>query len=240
VDWHGPNGVPIRLTVIGVVDNVRQGSVSDPAMPQFYVDYRQMIEFGGRWGLTPPQVEALAFGFYAFSVRTTSDPAAFVPVVEQAIRATDALAGIDAIIPLDDLFAASLARRRFNAVMLGVFAAVAAFLAAIGVYGLLTYSVVQRTREIGVRMALGAERRQVVALVLRRGLALTALGIGGGVIGALAGARYLQSMLFGVEPRDPGTFAGVIVMFAAVAVIASYLPARRATKVDPMVALRID
>jgi predicted permease len=240
VDWMDRSNTPIRLTIIGVFDNVMQGSVTEPAKPQFYVDYRQMIGFGRQLGLRPETIEQLAFGFQAFSIRTAGDPAAIIPDVERSIRSTDALAGIDAIMPLDRLLAASLARPRFYAVMLGLFAAVAGFLAAIGIYGVLTYSVVQRTQEIGVRMALGAERRQVLALVLRRGLLLAAVGIAIGVAGAMAGATYLQSLLFGIDPRDPATFVGVAAAFATVAMIASYLPARRATKVDPMVALRVD
>lgn len=117
---------------------------------------------------------------------------------------------------------------------------VAGLLAAIGVYGVLAYTVVQRTQEIGVRLALGAQRGQVVALVLRTGLALAAVGVSLGLVGAVAGARYLQGMLFGLEPLDPTTFAIVGVAFAAVAALASYLPARHATRVDPMVALRVD
>ena len=120
------------------------------------------------------------------------------------------------------------------------FAAVAGLLAAIGIYGVLAYSVVQRTQEIGIRMALGAERGQVMALVMRRGVALAAIGITVGLIGAFAGARYLQSMLFGIEPRDPATFVAVAMVFAVVATAAAYLPARRATRVDPIVALRVD
>jgi predicted permease len=240
VDWFNTSQVPVRLTVIGVFDNVMQGSVAQSPKEQFYVDYRQMIGFGRQLGLRPQTIEQLALGFYAFSVRTTGDPAAIIPDVERSIRSTDALAGIDAILPLDQLLAASLARPRFYAVMLGIFAAVAGFLAAIGIYGVLTYSVVQRTQEIGVRMALGAERRQVLALVLRRGLLLAGIGIAIGVFGAMAGARYLQSLLYGIDPRDPATFVAVAVAFAIVAMIASYLPARRATKVDPMVALRVE
>jgi ABC-type antimicrobial peptide transport system permease subunit len=125
-------------------------------------------------------------------------------------------------------------------VLLGIFAGVAGILAAIGIYGVLAYSVVQRTQEIGIRMALGAERGQVLALVMRRGVTLAAIGIIIGLIGAFAGARYLQSMLFGIEPRDPATFFTVAASFAIVAAAAAYLPARRATKVDPMVALRVD
>jgi putative ABC transport system permease protein len=124
--------------------------------------------------------------------------------------------------------------------MLGVFASVAALLAAIGVYGVLACAVVERTREIGVRMALGAGRRQVLALVLGRGLLFAAIGIALGLADAAAGTRYLQSMLYGITPLDARTFALVALAFAAVAAFASYVPARRATQVDPMVALRVE
>jgi putative ABC transport system permease protein len=124
--------------------------------------------------------------------------------------------------------------------MLGLFAGVAGFLAAIGIYGVLAYAVVRRTQEIGIRMALGAQRAQVLALVLKRGLILTAIGIALGLGGAAAGSRLLQGMLFGVSPLDGRTFAAVSLAFALVATFASYVPARRATRVDPMVALRID
>jgi putative ABC transport system permease protein len=119
-----------------------------------------------------------------------------------------------------------------------VFAAVAGMLAAIGIYGVLAYAVVERTREIGIRMALGAQRRSVLALVLRTGAILTTVGIALGLAGAVAATRLLQSMLFGVEPLDAPTFLAVSLMFGTVATLASYIPARRATRLDPMVALR--
>jgi ABC-type antimicrobial peptide transport system permease subunit len=117
---------------------------------------------------------------------------------------------------------------------------VAGLLAAIGIYGVLAYAVVQRTQEIGVRMALGAARRQVLALVLRKGLLLISLGISLGLVGAAAGARYLRGMLFGIQPLDPTTFAGVGAAFAAIALFASFWPARRASNVDPVIALRAE
>ena len=154
------------------------------------------------------------------------------------MRDADPNAGIDAMLPMDGWWRAIVARQRFYAVMLGVFAGVAGMLAAIGIYGVLAYAVVQRTREIGIRMALGAQRAQVLALVLRHGLILTAIGIAAGLAGAAAGTRLLQGMLFGITPLDPLTFGAVSLLFGLVATVASYLPARRATTVDPMVALR--
>jgi len=133
-----------------------------------------------------------------------------------------------------------VARQRFYAVMLTGFAVAAGLLAAIGVYGVLAYAVVERTREIGVRMALGARPGQVLALVLRRGLFYAAIGIALGLAGAAAGTRYVQAILYGITPLDSRTFVLVAVGFAAVAAVASYLPARRATCVDPMEALRVD
>jgi putative ABC transport system permease protein len=154
------------------------------------------------------------------------------------VRAVDRNAGVDALMPMERLIATSVARPRFYAVMLGTFAAVAGVLAAIGIYGVLGYAVLQRRQEIGIRMALGAQRSQVLGLVLRQGLTLAVIGIAAGVVGAAAGARLLQSMLFEVTPLDPPTFVAVSLLFAAVASLASYLPARRATRVDPTVALR--
>jgi putative ABC transport system permease protein len=191
-------------------------------------------------GVTRNRLEQISFGFMSFGVRTRGNPAAAIPVVRDVVRSTDGLASIDAIHPMEEMVGYSTARQRFYAVLLGIFAGVAGMLAAIGIYGVLAYSVVQRTQEIGVRMALGAERGQVLALVMRRGVTLAAIGIVIGLAGAFAGARYLQSMLFGIEPRDPATFLTVAAAFAVVAAAAAYLPARRATKVDPMVALRVD
>jgi putative ABC transport system permease protein len=179
-----------------------------------------------------------AIGFLSFAIRTSGDPAALIPGVRETIRSVDPNIGIDAIAPMTDLEATAVARERFYAVMFAVFAAVAALLAAIGVYSVLAYAVTQRTQEIGVRMALGARRAEVMTLILRRGLALTATGVAAGLIGAAAGARYLQSMLFGIEPLDISTFAVVAAAFTAIAAAASYVPARRATTVDPVVALR--
>jgi putative ABC transport system permease protein len=228
------------LQIVGVVEDIRQGRVATPAYAEIFMDYRQVRSIHERMNFPKGRVEQIAFGFMSFGVKTRGNPEAFVPAVRDTVRAIDANASIDAIHTMDEMVGYSTARQRFYAVLLGIFAGVAGLLAAIGIYGVLAYSVVQRTLEIGVRMALGAERHQVLGLVMRRGLVLAAIGITLGIGGAIAGAKYLQSMLFGVEPRDPATFVSVAMVFAVIALIASYLPARRATKVDPMVALRVD
>jgi len=228
------------LHVVGVVEDVRQGRVAAPAYAEIFMDYRQVRAIHERMNFPKGRVEQISFGFMSFGVKTRGNPVAFFPVVRDAVRAVDANASIDAIHTMDEMVGYSTARQRFYAVLLGMFAAVAAVLAAIGVYSVLAYSVVQRTQEIGIRMALGAERGQVMALVMRGGVACAAIGITIGIATAAAGARFLQSMLFGVEPRDPATFAVVAATFAAIALLASYVPARRATRVDPVIALRVD
>jgi len=139
---------------------------------------------------------------------------------------------------MEDYVSGSLARPRFMALLLGAFAAVAIALAAVGIYGVISYSVAQRTHEIGVRMALGAQRGDVLRLVLLQSARLGLAGMGIGLAGALALARLLGSLLFGVSPLDPATYAGVSALFLSVALLASYLPARWALRVDPAVALR--
>ncbi|MBY0497694.1 MAG: ABC transporter permease [Cyanobacteria bacterium] len=228
------------LQIVGVVEDIRQGRVATPAYAEIFMDYRQVREIHERMKFPKGRVEQISLGFMSFGVRTRGNPTAFFPAVREAVRTIDPNASIDAIHTMDEMVGYSTARQRFYAVLLSVFAGVAGLLAVIGIYGVLAYAVMQRTQEIGIRMALGAERRQVMSLILRRGVVVAVIGITIGMIGAFAGARYMQSMLFGVEPRDPSTFTAVAIAFAMVAVAASYLPARRATKVDPMVALRVD
>ena len=225
-----------RMTVVGVAEDVRQEEATDPLVPEIFFDYRHYLRF---FSIDRPagQNES-AIGFLSFALRTTGNPAALIPAVRENIVAIDPNIGIDAIAPMERLEASSRARQRFYAVMLGVFAAVSAVLAAIGVYGVLAYAVAQRTKEIGVRMALGAQAGQVLALVMRRGLALTVAGVTAGLIVAASAARSLESMLFGITPFDPSAFAVVAIGFAIVAAVASYVPAKRATRVDPVVALR--
>jgi len=160
--------------------------------------------------------------------------------VRSLIGRVDSNVGIDAMLPMEQLVASSLTRQRFYAAIMGMFAAIAVLLSAVGIYGVLAYAVGQRTREFGVRTALGARSRDVLAMVLRQGLVLTGVGICIGLFGAIALTRYLEGMLYGVQPLDPTTFGSVVALFTAVAFIASYLPARRATRIDPMTAFRYE
>jgi putative ABC transport system permease protein len=212
LDWHVGDGPPYPVHVVGVVDDVRNTSPDRAANPEIFVEYRQLLALQQQWGDSTQRQEQMSIGFLSFAVRTRGNPSAAGPAVVNIVRAVDSSVGIDAMIAMERLVASSVARPRFYAVLLGVFAGVAGMLAAIGIYG----------------------------LVLRKGAILTIIGIALGLTGAAAATRLLQSMLFGVAPLDPTTFVAVSLMFGAVATLASYVPARRATKVDPMVALRND
>jgi putative ABC transport system permease protein len=238
VEWHAAKGPASPVQVVGVVEDVRNGSPDRDPNPEIFVQYRQLLALQQRWGDSTQRQEQIAIGFLSFAVRTAGNPAYAAPRVAEIVRSVDPNAGIDAMIPLDRLVASSVARPRFYAVLLGVFAGVAGALAAIGIYGVLAYGVMQRTKEIGIRMALGAQRAQVLTLVLRRGVILGTVGIALGLAGAVGATRLLQTMLFGVTPLDPATFVAVALMFGLVALLASYVPARRATRVEPTVALR--
>ena len=236
--WHCGKGDPVQVAIVGVVEDVRQASVERPPYPEVFMDYRQVLAIQKACGATTQQQEGLAFGFFSFAMRTENDPMASVPSVRQAVNSIDPSVGIDAVMPMDRLVGHSVARQRLYATMLGLFAAIAGLLAAVGLYGMLAYTVVQRTREFGIRMAIGATRRDVLVSVLRDGLAIAGLGIGVGLAVAAAGAHYLQSLLFGITPLDGRTFAVVTIGFTFVVLLASYVPSRRATGVDPAVALR--
>jgi putative ABC transport system permease protein len=226
--------------IVGVVDDMRQRRLDQSPVPQFFVDYRQVLALTQARRMPNPAQERLAFGFLSFVVRTDGDPARLMATMRPLIGRVDANVGIDALLPMDQLVASSLTRHRFYAAVMGVFAAIAVVLSAVGVYGVLAYAVGQRTREFGVRTALGARSRDVLALVLGQGLSLTSLGIGLGLAGAIGLTRYLEGMLYDVTPLDPLTYVAVVVLFLVVTSIASYVPARRATRIDPLTALRYE
>jgi putative ABC transport system permease protein len=214
--------------IVGIVDDVQQFGLDQDPVPQVFFEMRQ----------TPAPGITARVNYFA--IRTDGEPGAVVPTIRRIVGQLDAEATIDLVAPMEQLVSNSISRPRLYATLLGIFAVVAAALAAIGMYGVMAYSVAQRTREIGIRMALGARPGAVMHLVVREGLVLTAVGLGIGLAAAMMATRYLEGLLFGLTPLDPTTFLAVSVMFAIVATVASYLPARRATCVDPLVALRYE
>jgi predicted permease len=212
-----------NLTVVGVVGNARHEGLSQETEAEFYVPYLQ----------SPANSMQLA-------VRTAADPDSMVSAVRAGIGDVDPDQPLYHVSTLQQVLSESLAPRRFNMLLLGIFAGIALALATVGIYGVMAFSVTERTHEIGIRMALGAERGNVLRLIVRQGLRLTLLGVILGIAGAWALTSFLASFLFGIAPRDPATFALVSVALVAVSILACYIPARRATRVDPMVALRYE
>ena len=214
-------------TIIGVVKDVKQGGIDQKTGTEIYFLYDQTVAlFGG----APRNMNVV--------VRSTLPLESLARVVRESVNAMDRTLPIVRLRTMDDVFSDSIARQRFLAQLLGIFAGLALALAAVGTYGVLSYLVTERQREIGIRMALGADRSNVLAMVLRQGLSTTIVGLVIGVGGALALTRLASSLLFEVRPTDPVTFGAVAGMITLVALVACVVPARRATKVDPMVALR--
>jgi len=211
------------LQIVGVVGHIRNFGLRAPTREQTYLPFTQN---------TPASV--------TFALRTARNPAALIPAMRAVMHDNAAALAVFNFRTMEDRFASSIATERLSVLLLSVFAALALFLAAIGLYGVLSYSVGQRTREIGVRMALGADATSVVALVLRQGARLAGLGLAAGLASALGATRLLQSQLYGVSPFDPLSFALVAAALAFVGALACWLPARRATRVDPIVALRAE
>ena len=210
--------------VVGVVGNVRFQSFKDEEQPEYYIPFEQSPS-------AVTQVVVRAKG---------EDAAALTAPVRAALKGVDSNLLIWETRTMDELVGQSVAPQRFNVALLGFFAALAMLLAAVGIYGVMSYTVTQRRHEIGIRMALGAGRGDVLRLVVRQGMLLTLAGLGLGLVGALALTRLMSSLLYGVSATDPLVFAAVSLLLATVALLACYVPARRATKVDPMVALRYE
>jgi putative ABC transport system permease protein len=209
--------------IIGVVGDVKLATLEGDVRPTAYLSSRQY-----------------AFGLMTFVVRTTGDPARLGPAAVTVIRQIDPLLPVSAVRPLDQVFAESIARPRLTAVAMSVFAGAALLLAALGVYGIVAYSVSQRSREFGIRVALGARPAEIITMVVGQNLRIVALGLILGVITAIPATRLLRGLLYQVGPNDPTTFIAIGGMLAAVAIVASYLPARRGTQVDPVVTLKAE
>jgi len=233
--WHDGDAVGKRIllghpapdhpwqTIVGVVGDTKQYGLAAVTKWEVYETYLQHPANNFR-----------------FVVRSATKPEDLTAGIKSEVH------GLDSDVPLSDvttmrqIVSASVGLQRITMLLLGLFAALAMVLSAVGIYGVISYSVGQRTHEIGIRMALGAERGDVLKMMVGQGMGLILTGVVAGLIGALGLTRFLSSLLFGVRPTDPITFGGVSLLLAAVALAASYIPARRATKVDPMVALRYE
>jgi putative ABC transport system permease protein len=224
-------GTPLReAEVVGIVGDVKHYSLSDPPTFDVYVPLRQVPENVVQW---------LANGT-SWIVKTRTPPRDLVAAVREEVRRVDPEVAASTVRPLDETLAATLAPRRFNLLLVQMLALAALVLAATGLYAVTAQLVSGRRREIGIRLALGARRPQVLALVLSEAARIVALGLVVGAAGALAAGRVLRGVLFGVTPTDVPTFALVAVTLVAAALLASYVPARRAMAVDPVVALRVE
>ena len=232
--WPGENPIGKRLKpgstnrnipwieIIGVVKDVRQNDfVSEPKM-QMYMPYQQLNSFAPN----------------ALVVRTNVEPLSLAGAVRNAIWAVDKDQPVSNLRSMDEIVSEAVARQRFSMLLLGIFAALAMVLAAVGIYGVMSYSIAQRTREIGLRIALGAQKSDVLKMILRQGLRFVAAGLAIGLAASFVLTRVMASLLFGISATDPATFVSISLVLIAVALLASYIPAVRAMKIDPMLALR--
>ncbi|HWK11697.1 MAG TPA: ABC transporter permease [Vicinamibacterales bacterium] len=245
--WPGQDAIGQRITIgkglgpefedptreiVGIVGDVRENGLDSDPPPVMYVPWYQMSD--GLTKLGNSLVPA------AWIVRSGAPTASLTAEIQKEFQAVDAQLPIAQVQSMTQIVSKSIAQQNFNMVLLTIFGAIALLLAAIGIYGLMSYSVAQSTRDIGVRLALGADRRNILSLVVARGMKLAAAGLVIGAAGAFAASRLLSRLLFGVKPTDPLTYVLVTVALAIVAFLACYLPARRAMRVDPMIALRAE
>jgi putative ABC transport system permease protein len=222
--WSGgqPGDVP-DFEIVGVVDDSRHGSMTTAPDPRVYLANAQVPNFRA-----------------ALVVRTAGDPLRVASAVRRAVQEVNPIQGVSNVDTMETIVSESFASSRIQAVLMAIFGGVALLVACVGLYGVLAYSVEQRRREMGVRLALGAGSGSVLRLVLGEGLRLTALGTATGIVGAMAATRVLTSLLYEVRPTDPAVFTAVVILLLATATLACYLPARRATRVDPATVLRED
>jgi len=213
---------------VGVVGDVRDLALDAAPDIEIYTPYQQNV------------LPYNPLPYMSLVVNTVADPSSLSSVVLAEIHKLDKNLPLPEAEPMTAVYSASIAARRFNTLLLSIFAGIATILAAIGIYGVISYLVTRRTHEIGVRMALGAEARNILALIVGRGLLLAVFGVTIGLAGALAVTRVLAKMLYGVTTTDPTTFVGVSALLIGIVLVACYVPARRAMRVDPMVALRYE
>jgi putative ABC transport system permease protein len=214
---------PTPTEIIGIVGNVRYDTLIDEAPPAVYFSHSD-----------------LTYSFMTLVVRTDGDPTAIAPAIQREIRALDPNQPVSDVRTMDQVMSEWVARSRFNTMLLGLFAGLATLLSAVGIFGVMNYSVALRTRELGLRLAVGAQPRQVLLLVLRQGLLLTVVGVLLGLVAAFALTRLLSGLLFGVTAVDVTTFSSISVLLVIVSLLACYLPARRAMRIDPLSALRYE
>jgi putative ABC transport system permease protein len=219
----GPDGQPIWFEIVGVVADVRSLELNTEPSPELYTSYLQD-----------------PFAGMSYVVRSAVEPESLIPAVREAVRQIDKAQPVAEVREMEQIVSEVAAQPRFNTLLLSLFAGVALLLAAAGIYGVMSYSVTQRTHEIGLRMALGAQTRDVIRLIVGQGIKLTLVGLALGLVCAYAMTRVMAALLYGVSPTDPTTFAGGALLLVVVALLACYIPARRATKVDPLVALRYE
>jgi putative ABC transport system permease protein len=217
----GSNRAPNWITIVGVLADTKMYGLANPARLEVYVPFRQM-----------PANDMVLL------VKSSIEPAALVSAIHRAVTSIDKEQPIFEIATMQEVVNASVSTRRITLILLGLFSGLALVLAAIGIYGVVSYSVAQRAREIGIRMALGAHRGDVLRLVLAQGGKMSLTGIAIGTIASAGLTRLMANLLYGVSAVDPATFAVVAFVLAVIAMVASYLPARRALRMDPLVALR--
>jgi putative ABC transport system permease protein len=224
------------LTIIGIAKDAKQDSWTDKATPEAYLAAFQNHDYLGDSGTEASK----HMDYITLVVRAAGNPALTATAMKEASRAFDRNLAITQVVTMDGVVAEANAQPRFEMLLLTIFATVALVLAAVGIYGVISYSASRRTHEIGVRMSLGATRGDVLLLVVRQGLWLAVAGSVAGIAGALLLSRLMAKLLYGVQPTDPATFGAVAVGLGVVAMLACYIPARRAMHIDPMAALRYE
>jgi predicted permease len=228
----GPEFEEPAREIVGIVGNVRESGLANADQPVMYVPQSQVTD-----GLTQLANRVIPL---SWAVRTSQAPGKLATAIQHEFLSVDGQLPVSKFRTMEQVISESTARQNFNMLLLTIFAATALLLAALGIYGLMSYSVEQRTQEIGIRVALGASGGDMLRMVIGRGLLLAGIGLAVGLVAAFGLSRLLSSMLFGVKANDPLAFGAVVVTLAAVACAAVYIPARRATRIDPLVALRYE